>query len=75
MQAVSARPNEAHTAGKQAHVQNLDRTQCRSGTVRHESNIVQELGRAAWGQLDRADTQCVYEIVTGSILSVDADYQ
>jgi hypothetical protein len=75
MQAVSARPIEVRTAGRRPYVQNLDRTQRRSGTVPHEPNTVQEPGRAAWGQLDRTNTQCGYEIVTDSILSDDADHR
>jgi hypothetical protein len=66
-QAISARPNEARTAGRQAYAQSLDRTERRSGTVLDESNTVQEPGRAAWAQLDRANIQCGYEIVTGNI--------
>ncbi len=64
---VSARPTVARTAGRRACVQSLDRTQRRSRTVRHLSNTVREPGKVAWGQLNRTNTQCVYEIVTGSV--------
>ena len=75
VRAVNARPNVGRTAGRRACVRSLDRTQRHNRTARRESKTVRD--RAAWGQLNRTNTRCVYEIVTGSIFPVsgDVDYR